>query len=154
MDHMFIYKVYCTCNCLQFKLKMVSLHSGIAGKYQNVELLGDLFNYFDLKTLILSNFLSLAADIIFWVMRSMWKCAKKQISHLHIAWVAKVFERWTSYISEMVYGGLFKFQKYVHGGSSKFPFPLFSISFFTLYSQLYSKKERIQSMYQVDISGI
>ena len=41
------------------------VHSGIAWKYQNVELLGDLFNYFDLKTLILSNFLSLAADIIF-----------------------------------------------------------------------------------------
>ena len=100
-------------------------HCGIARRYQNIELLGALFHHLDLKTFILVNFISLAADIIFWVMRSMWKCAKKQISHLHIAWVAKVFERWTSYILEMVNGGLFKFQKYVHGGSSKIPFPLF-----------------------------
>ena len=40
-------------------------HSGIAGRYQNLELLGPLFHYFDLKTLILNNFISLAADIIF-----------------------------------------------------------------------------------------
>ena len=100
-------------------------HSGIAGRYHNIELLGALFHHFDLKTLILGNFISLAADTIFWVMRSMWKCVKKQISHQHIAWVAKVFERWTSYILEMVNGGLFKFQKYVHRGSSKISFPLF-----------------------------
>ena len=119
-------------------------HSGIAGRYKNIEVLGALFHNIDFKTLILSNSLSLAADIIFWVMRPMWKCAKKQISHLHIAWVAKVFERWTSYILEMVNGGLFKFQKYVHGGSSKFPkdsLPPFYISFFTVYSQIYSKKK-------------
>ena len=103
-------------------------HSGIAGIYQNLELLGDLFNYFDLKTLILCNFLSLAADIIFWVMRSMWKCAKKQISHLYTAWVANIFERWNSYISVMGEGGIFKFQNNVHGvvtSTPKILFPLF-----------------------------
>ena len=51
-------------------------HSGIAGRYPNLELLGSLFHYFDLKTLILNNFISLAADIIFWVMKSLWKYCK------------------------------------------------------------------------------
>ena len=52
-------------NQVSIVISPVKLHSGIAGRYQNTELLGPLFHYFDLIIPSPSHFTRLTADTIF-----------------------------------------------------------------------------------------
>ena len=118
--------------CLLSEMHKSTKHSGIAGRYQNIEFLGPLFHHFNLKTQISSHFIRPTADTIFWVMRFMWKCAKIQISHLYLAWVAMVFEKWPPYVLIKIEWRAIQIPKFVLWivpGFCKVPFPPFNYHF-------------------------